>query len=213
MRFSGRRRRPVQALGHPANSRNGERWSDHDPVIGDHQLLRHQRDRNRSREFRRGVWPSQTQQFTSRVADAANTAVAWTLTPANAGSVTADGLYTAPSVVTALQSVTLTATDFANSSWSTIATINLYSPGSLMLSPASANLMAGATQQFTPTLTNGIATDVTWSLNSSSAGSISATGLYTAPPVVAALQTVTVTATTADLDRKSTRLNSSHLGI
>ena len=133
------------------------------------------------------------------MADAANTAVAWTLTPANAGSVTADGLYTAPSVVTALQSVTLTATDFANSSWSTIATINLYSPGSLMLSPASANLMAGATQQFTPTLTNGIATDVTWSLNSSSAGSISATGLYTAPPVVAALQTVTVTATTADL--------------
>jgi len=138
---------------------------------------------------------SQTQQFTATVADPTNPGIAWTLTPANAGSITASGLYTAPSSIAAPQSVTLTATDQANPNLFQTATINLYPSGVLLLSPSSTNLAAGQTQQFTATLAGVGTATVTWSLSSANAGSISATGLYTAPSFVNASQTVIVTAT------------------
>ena len=61
------------------------------------------------------------------------------------------------------------------------------------ISPQSATLSGGQTSQFTATVTNTGNTAVTWSLTPN-VGSISSTGLYTAPATVAAAQTVTVTA-------------------
>ena len=65
----------------------------------------------------------------------------------------------------------------------------------IKVSPATAALFAGQVQQFTATVNNTGNTAVTWTLSPSSAGSISSSGLYTAPSSIASPQTVTVTAT------------------
>jgi hypothetical protein len=77
-------------------------------------------------------------------------------------------------------------------------------PVSVSVSPATASLTAGQTQQFTATVANTGNTAVTWAL-SPNVGSISASGLYTAPTTISTQQTVTVTATsTADITRSAT---------
>ncbi|HLG95329.1 MAG TPA: hypothetical protein VKX49_03340, partial [Bryobacteraceae bacterium] len=65
-----------------------------------------------------------------------------------------------------------------------------------------ANLFSSQTQQFGATVTGNANTSVTWSL-SPAAGTISSTGLYTAPASIAAQQTVTVTATSVADGSKS----------
>ncbi len=67
------------------------------------------------------------------------------------------------------------------------------------VSPATANVQEGSTQQFTATVTNTSSTAVNWSVNNvaggnSTVGTISSTGLYTAPLVVPSPASVTVTA-------------------
>jgi RHS repeat-associated protein len=68
--------------------------------------------------------------------------------------------------------------------------------------PASASLYASQTQQFTATVGNTANPAVTWSISPSSSGTISSSGLYTAPSSVTAQQAVTVTATSQDDDTK-----------
>jgi parallel beta-helix repeat protein len=65
---------------------------------------------------------------------------------------------------------------------------------SVSVSPSSVNLLAGGSQQFSTTVLGSANTNVTWSL-SPNVGTISAAGLYTAPAIIAAAQTVTVKAT------------------
>jgi OOP family OmpA-OmpF porin len=73
------------------------------------------------------------------------------------------------------------------------------------LSPAEATLGQGASQTFTPTVT-GSDQGVTWTLEPA-LGSISATGAYTAPAVVAAAQNVSVTATSrTDASKKASSI-------
>lgn len=60
---------------------------------------------------------------------------------------------------------------------------------SMNLSPTSANVQLGATQQFTATVTGSENTTVVWTVNnvvngSATMGTISNSGLYTAPAVV-----------------------------
>ncbi len=69
-------------------------------------------------------------------------------------------------------------------------------PVTVTVAPASAVLSASQSQQFTATVT-GSSLGVVWSLNPA-VGSVSSSGLYTAPASVSATQTVTVTATLAD---------------
>lgn len=69
----------------------------------------------------------------------------------------------------------------------------------MSVSPASANVPAGASQQFTATLTGTSNTAVTWEVNgvaggNSAAGTITSAGLYTAPAAVPATPTVQVSA-------------------
>jgi hypothetical protein len=138
---------------------------------------------------------SQTQQFTASVAGTTNTAVTWTLSPA-VGSISSSGLYTAPASVTAQTSVTVKATSAADGSKSASATVTLTPAVSVTVSPLTASIVAGGTQQFTATVTGTSNTAVTWTL-SPAVGKISSTGLYTAPPSLAAQQTVTIKATSA----------------
>jgi hypothetical protein len=68
-------------------------------------------------------------------------------------------------------------------------------PVAVSVSPATATLKAGATQQFTATVTNASNTAVTWTVSPATAGTISGSGLYTAPSSVTSQITATVTAT------------------
>ncbi len=138
---------------------------------------------------------SQTQQFTATVTGDPNTSVTWSLNP-NAGSISSTGLYTAPSSIGSSQTITVTATSVADNTKSGSATVTL-TPVSVSIAPATSSLGASQTQQFTPSVTGGSNTTVTWTINPNGAGSISGSGLYTAPASIASVQTVTVTATSA----------------
>src|SRR4051812_9677684 len=69
------------------------------------------------------------------------------------------------------------------------------------ISPTSASVAGGATQQFTATVTGSTNTAVTWQVNGTAGGdavvgTINSTGLYTAPKVLPTTTTVAVTAGT-----------------
>ncbi|HZR63506.1 MAG TPA: LamG-like jellyroll fold domain-containing protein [Terriglobales bacterium] len=83
-------------------------------------------------------------------------------------------------------------------------TISVTSAVSVTVSPTSMSLSAGKTQQFTATVNGSGNTAVTWSL-SSNVGTISSSGLYTAPATISTQQTVTVKATSvADASKSAT---------
>ena len=131
-----------------------------------------------------------TQQFTATVTGSSNTAVTWS---AAGGSVSSSGLYTAPS---SAGTYTVTATSVADTTKSASATVTV-SVVAISISPTSVSLLAGGTQQFTPTVTGTTNTVVNWSATS---GTISYMGYYTAP---SSAGTYTVTATSAADPTKS----------
>ncbi len=139
--------------------------------------------------------PSQAQAFTAAVANTSNTAVSWSLSPA-LGSISASGLYTAPASISTSQTVAVTATSAADSTKVASANVLLTPPVSVALSPLSATLLPSQIQAFTAVVANASNAAVSWSL-SPALGSISASGLYTAPSSISTLQTVTITATSA----------------
>ncbi len=141
------------------------------------------------------VYGGQTQQFTTTVSNTSNTAVTWSLNSGAPGSINSSGLYTAPATVSTVTTVTVTATSQANTSVSATATITLYPPVVITVAPSTASIYGGQTQQFTSSSTNPTSTTATWTLNSGAPGSISSSGLYTAPATVTTQTTVTVTAT------------------
>jgi len=139
---------------------------------------------------------SQTQQFNASVTGSSNTAVTWTLSPA-VGTIS-NGLYTAPAFISSAQMVTVAATSAADPTKIANALVNLQPTVAVTLSPGSASLQASQTQQFTPTVTGTANQVVTWSLNPNT-GTISSSGMYTAPAAISATQQVVVIATsTAD---------------
>ncbi len=136
----------------------------------------------------------QTQQFTATVTGTTNTTVIWSLSPAVGSIAWATGLYTAPASIASVQTVTVTATAVNGATAS--ATLTLV-PVKVTVSPLTASLNTGQTQQFTATITGTTNTAATWTL-SPAVGSISSTGVYTAPASIASAQTVTITATAAN---------------
>ncbi|MGB8582095.1 MAG: hypothetical protein WCD47_14840 [Candidatus Sulfotelmatobacter sp.] len=139
--------------------------------------------------------PSGTQQFSSSIQGFSNTSVNWAVNQvaggnASVGTITAAGLYTAPSQP---GTYTVTATSAADSSVTASATVTV---GTITLSPASAMLAGSQQQQFTPTASAGV-TAFTWSVDgtvggSATVGTISTSGLYAAP-AQAGSHTVTAT--------------------
>jgi len=132
-----------------------------------------------------------TQQFTASVSGSSNTAVTWSAT----GGSVASGLYTAPNTA---GSYIITATSAADSTKSASATVTVSAPVvTVSISPTSASMQTGGTQQFTASISGSSNTAVNWSASS---GSITSTGMYTAPT---AAGTFTVKATSAADSTKS----------
>ena len=73
------------------------------------------------------LYASQPQQFTASVTGSTNTAVTWSYNP-QVGTLTAGGLYTAPTSISTAQAVTVTATSQADTTKSASATVNLLPP-------------------------------------------------------------------------------------
>lgn len=127
-----------------------------------------------------------TQQFSAAVSGATNTAVTWS---ASAGTITASGLYTAPAAISTPGAATVTATSVADPARKATATVELKTPVVLAVNPTSGSVSGGLTLQMQANVTGTTDTRVTWS---ASAGSISSSGLFTAPQVTTpAVATIT----------------------
>ncbi len=147
------------------------------------------------------------QQFSATVTGTTNTSVTWNVTGTGCvgytcGTITASGLYVAPAIIPSPATVTVTATSKADPTKSGAATVTITPPSNanVSISPSAAQLSAGAQQQFSATVTGTSNTSVIWSLagagcTASSCGIITSGGLYTAPPSISTLTTVTVIAT------------------
>jgi hypothetical protein len=128
---------------------------------------------------------SGTTQFTATVTNSSNTSVTWSVDGvangnSTTGTISSSGLYTAPAQP---GSHSVTATSVADSSATAKATVAV---GLLSLTPSTATINASATQQFDATIQGFTNASVTWSVNqvsggNSTVGTISASGMYTAP--------------------------------
>ena len=153
-------------------------------------------------------------QFTATVANTSNTAVTWSVSGsgcsgATCGVVSSTGLYTAPSTVPSPAIVSLKATSVSDPTKSGTASITIVPPVSVTVSPAAVQIITGAKQQFTATVKNATNTAVTWGVSGScsgaACGTITSSGLYTAPAAVPNPALVVVTATSvADPTRTGT---------
>jgi len=136
-----------------------------------------------------------TQTFTATVSGNTNTAVTWSVTGTGNGSITTAGVYTAPAKA---GTFTVRATSKADTTKYAQATVTVPSVA-VSVSPTSANVAQGATQQFTATVTGTTTTTVTWT---TTGGSITTAGKLTAPTTAG---TYTVTAkSTADTTKTAT---------
>jgi len=147
------------------------------------------------------IAPSGTQQFSATVQGFSNTAISWSVNQVSGGNSTvgtiiSTGLYTAPAKT---GTYTIVATSAADSAVTASATVTVSS--TITISPASANVDAGATEQFTAAVPGLPNAPVTWSVDqvgggNANVGTISATGLYTAPATAGA-HTVTASSSSA----------------
>ena len=139
----------------------------------------------------------QTLQFTATVTNATDRSVRWRVT--GGGTITAAGLYTAPSPVGTNITDRVTAISIEDSTKSGSATVN-FTPVSVHVSPQDPSVAITTAQQFTAEVTGSTNTAVTWTLSGegctgANCGVITAAGLYSPPWCVPVPATVTVTAT------------------
>lgn len=142
--------------------------------------------------------PSQTPSLTATVTGASNTGVKWTVNP-SLGSFVSSGTtatFIAPSTAPTTQTVTITATSVADPSKSASAVFTLLQAVTLVVSPSSVSLTPSGTQQFSAAVSGSSNAAVTWAI-SPSVGTISSSGIYSAPSNIPVPQTVTVTAQSA----------------
>jgi hypothetical protein len=146
-----------------------------------------------------------TQQFQATVTGSTDTTVEWEVNGVANGNaisdtVTGTGLYTAPAVMPSPASVTVGAISQVNpgdhgSAGITLQTVSV----TVSVQPTSALVTLGAPQQFQATVSGSTDTAVTWEVNgvangNAISGTVSGTGLYTAPAVMPNPASVTVTA-------------------
>ena len=151
-----------------------------------------------------------TQTFTATVTNTTNTAVTWQVNGvpggnSTVGTISASGLYTAPSTVPSPATVTVGAVSVADPTRSGSAQVTITAPPppvTVTVAPATTTVQTGGSQAFIATVTNTTNTAVTWQVNgvaggNTTVGTISAAGIYTAPATVPSPATVTVTAASA----------------
>jgi uncharacterized ubiquitin-like protein YukD len=152
--------------------------------------------------------PSGTTQFLANTRPDVGPAVTWSLSPStpDPGTITPEGLYSAPKFISGPQTVTVTATSQNNPQFIGTATLSLSSSPPPHLAPGAVNLIASQTKQFT--LQPNPGGTVQWSIHPA-VGSISSSGLYTAPSVVPVGPRVRVTATMSVADASGKPLTAS----
>jgi serine protease len=148
-----------------------------------------------------------TQTFTATVANTLDSTVTWQVNGVTGGSATTgtispSGVYTAPASVPSPASVTVTAVSNADATKKATAQVTVSPMITVAVSPTSPIVGVSASQQFAATVANSSNTAVTWQVNgvaggNSTVGTISSSGMYTAPSAVPSPATVTVTAVSA----------------
>ncbi len=155
------------------------------------------------------------QQFTATVTGSTDTSVKWSLIGASCtgsacGTISSSGQYTAPTTIPNPPQVTVTATSNADPSKSASAIVTVVPPTVVAISPTTAQVVAGHTQQFTAVVKGNPNKGVTWSVsgtgcNGARCGTVTSSGLYTAPAVVPNPALVAVKATSnADTTKSAT---------
>jgi len=157
----------------------------------------------------------ETLTFSAEVSNTTDTVVSWSVNnilggSAQVGTISADGVYTAPADLPAGGTVQVTATSHADSSKSGTVRATISSDISVSLSPGTSNVELGSTQSFHASITSNGRPDPTirWSVSGSacpnSCGTIDGGGKYTAPQDLPNAANVTVTATSvADPSRQN----------
>ncbi len=149
-----------------------------------------------------------SQIFAASVSGTANTAVTWQVNgvvggDATVGTIGVDGLYTAPATPPAQATVTISAVSVADPTRSASAAVQISAAAATVrvtITPSAATVVIGTgTQGFAATVVNGSTSAVTWQVNgvtggNGTTGTITDTGLYSAPVAGTAPTTVTVTA-------------------
>ncbi|MEW5852878.1 MAG: Ig-like domain-containing protein [Myxococcota bacterium] len=113
------------------------------------------------------------------VAGSTDTSVTWSVTEPNGGTITDQGVYTAPDTVDTFHVVATSNADPSRSATATV-TVTAVPQVQVTLSPSSATLNPGQTQRFVATVTPSVDNAVDWSVEEQDGGTISADGEYTA---------------------------------
>jgi hypothetical protein len=146
-----------------------------------------------------------SQTLVATVSNTTDTNVSWSVNSVgggttSAGTITTSGTYTAPADLPSPSVVQVTATSQDDTTKSATAQLTITSDLAITLSPANANVELGSTQGFHPTITSAghPDTSVRWSLSGATCpaacGSVDLSGNYTAPGVLPAPATATMTA-------------------
>jgi len=139
------------------------------------------------------------------VSGATNTSVSWTVNgitggSASVGFITPAGIYTAPQILPASATVTITAQSAADSTKQASATISILSDIAIALTPGAIGVELGATQQFHAAISSAGQPNaaIRWSISGlacpAACGSLDANGNFTAPQFLPAASTLTLTA-------------------
>jgi len=139
------------------------------------------------------------------VSGATNTSVSWTVNgitggSASVGFITPAGVYSAPQILPASATVTITAQSAADSTKQASATISILSDIAIALTPGAIGVELGATQQFHAAISSAGQPNaaIRWSISGvacpAACGSLDANGNFTAPQFLPATSTLTLTA-------------------
>ena len=147
-------------------------------------------------------------QFTAAVFARANADLAWLVNGvlggnSASGTISRSGLYTAPQEVTSNAEIAvavISRTDPTKASSAEVMVLSGPTPITVSVAPGVASLYPSQAQQFTATVKGTANQGISWFVNgneggNSSVGTISSTGVYTAPPSPPAAHSVAITAT------------------
>jgi len=143
--------------------------------------------------------------FSATVTNTSDTSVFWSVNGISGGSpqvgtISPDGLFTAPADLPPGGKVQVAATSHADSSKSSTAGLTVSSDIAVSLSPVSSSVELGALQSFHATITSGGKPDpaIRWSLSGTACpnncGAVDVNGNYTAPAILPTSPSVTLTA-------------------
>lgn len=154
-------------------------------------------------------------QFTATVTGSSNTVVIWSVSGpscsgAACGTIDSTGLFTAPQVLPEQTTINIQASSQADSSKSAAATVNIASDVAITLTPGAADVELGAARQYLANVSGSgnPSQAVSWGVTGpgcigTTCGTVSASGLFTAPQVRPVPPSLTVTAKSAADPSKS----------